>query len=82
MKNEIVLYQSDELYESLEVRIEGETVWLPINQMAQLFGRNKSVISRHLKNIFTQGELDINATVAKNATVQTEAGRKVTREIE
>jgi hypothetical protein len=48
--------------------------------MAQLFGRDKSVISRHLSNIYKEGELIQNATVAKNATVQLEAGRDVKRE--
>jgi len=47
----------------------------------QLFNRDKSVISRHLRNIYKEGELDQEATVAKNATVQVEAGRKVKREI-
>lgn len=82
MTNEIILYQSDDLPERIEVKIEEETVWLSLNQMSQLFGRDKSVISRHLRNIYTEGELDQKATVAKNATVQIEAGRKVRREIE
>ena len=82
MRNEIVLYQSDELSATLEVRIEDETVWLSLNQIAQLFDRDKSVISRHLRNIFKSGELIYDSTVAKNATVQMEAGREVKREIE
>lgn len=82
MKNEIVLYQTDELSERIEVRLENETVWLSLSQISQLFGRDKSVISRHLKNIYREGELNMEATVAKNATVQIEAGRKVKREIE
>jgi len=82
MTNERILYQSDDLPERIEVRIEEETVWLSLNQIAQLFARDKSVISRHLKNIYKEGELDMEATVAKNATVQTEAGRSVKREIE
>ena len=84
MKNEIILYQLDELPLHIEVQIdeENETFWLSLNQIAQLFERNKSVISRHLKNIFKEGELNQEATVAKNATVQMEAGREVTREIE
>ena len=82
MKNEIILYQSDELPEHIEVRLDENTVWLSLIQIAQLFNRDKSVISRHLKNIFNEGELSQEATVAKNATVQIEAGRKVKREIE
>lgn len=66
----------------VEVRLEGETVWLNLQQMAQLFGRDKSVISRHLKNIFATGELTLEATVAKNTTVQTEGSRDVTRQID
>lgn len=61
---------------------EGETCWLTLNQIAALFERDKSVISRHLSNIFKEGELNREATVAKNATVQNEGDRKVTREIE
>src|SRR5437667_8407339 len=50
--------------------------------MAELFGRDKSVISRHLRNVFASGELEREATVAKNATVQREGGREVAREVE
>ena len=82
MTNEIILYQSDDLPERIEVRLEDETVWLSLNQMTQLFGRDKSVISRHLKNIFNEGELNREATVAKYATVQYESGREVKRIIE
>lgn len=82
MKNEIILYQSDELPEHIEVRLDEDTVWLTLNQISQLFNRDKSVISRHLTNIYKEGELIKKATVAKNATVQIEAGREVKREIE
>jgi prophage antirepressor-like protein len=82
MKNEIVLYRPNELAEHIEVRLEDETVWLSLNQIAQLFDRDKSVISRHLRNIFNSGELDYDSTVAKNATVQKEAQRSVIREID
>jgi hypothetical protein len=82
MKNEIILYRPDALAEHIEVRLDEETVWLSLNQMAQLFNRDKSVISRHLKNIYKEEELIQEATVAKNATVQIEAGREVKREIE
>ncbi len=82
MKNEIILYQSDELPEHIEVILDQDTVWLSLNQISHLFNRDKSVISRHLRNIYATGELSQEATVAKNATVQIEAGRKVKREIE
>ena len=70
MKNEIILYRTDELPEHIEVRIdeEKETLWLSLNQMADLFDRDKSVISRHLKNIFKDEELDRNTVVAFFAT--------------
>ena len=60
----------------------GETVWLTLNQMAELFQRDKSVISKHIKNVFGEGELSPEPTVANFATVQTEGGRTVRREIE
>lgn len=82
MKNEIILYQADEAAERIEVKLEEDTVWLTLNQIAQLFNRDKSVISRHLSNIFKEGELDAESTVAKNATVQIESGRTVKRDIE
>ena len=57
MKNEIVIYQTKELTQHIEVRIEAETVWLNKEQIASLFGRDRSVISRHINNIFKEGEL-------------------------
>jgi len=70
MKNEIILYQSDELPEHIEVRLDkvNETFWLSLNQISGLFERDKSVISRHLKNIFKDNELDRNSVVAFFAT--------------
>lgn len=70
MKNEIILYQSDELLEHIEVQLdeENETFWLALNQIAHLFERDKSVISRHLKNIFKDNELDRDSVVAFFAT--------------
>jgi Virulence protein RhuM family len=64
------------------VRLEGDSVWLSLTQMAELFGRDKSVISRHLRNVFASGELERAATVARNATVQREGDREVVRAIE
>ena len=65
----------------IEVRLANETVWLTADQMAELFQRNKSTISRHIKNIFESGELEQNRTVAFFATVQNEGQRKVERNI-
>ncbi|MBL4775512.1 MAG: virulence protein RhuM/Fic/DOC family protein [Mariprofundus sp.] len=80
--NEILIYQTEDGLAITEVRLEAETLWLSLNQMAELFGRDKSVISRHLRNVFKEGELTREATVAKNATVQNEGEREVMREIE
>jgi hypothetical protein len=79
---EFILYQTEDGRTKLEVRFKNETVWLSLNQMADLFQRDKSVISRHIKNVFEEGELRTEATVAKSATVQPEGGKQVTREIE
>jgi prophage maintenance system killer protein len=79
---EVLVYESPDGGVRVDVRLEQETVWLSLNQMAELFGRDKSVISRHLRNVFQSGELAPAATIAKNATVQREGGRAVTREIE
>lgn len=79
--NEIVVYQPDEIV-NLEVRVENESVWLTLNQIALLFDRDKSVISRHIKNIFKEKELSEISTVAKNATVQIENGRSVVRQMD
>lgn len=66
----------------VQVKFDGGTAWLSLQQIAKLFGRDKSVISRHLSAIFKDGELDRKATVAKNATVQLEGERQIKREIE
>ena len=67
MKNEIVLYCPNELAEHIEVRIDENTVWLTQAQMILLFGRDQSVISKHIRNIFTEGELDRKSVYAKFA---------------
>jgi prophage maintenance system killer protein len=81
-KGEIIFYESEPGKDQIEVKLENDTIWLNINQIATLFERDKSVISRHLSNIYKEGELDRTSTVAKNATVQSEGGREVSREIE
>lgn len=81
-RGEVVLYGAPDGSVRLDVRLENETVWLDLNQIAALFERDKSVISKHLRGIFNSGELDRGATVAKNATVQLEGGREVVRDIE
>ena len=81
-KSEIILYQTEDGRTRIEVQFKGETAWLSLNQMAELFQRDKSVISKHIKNAFDEGELRPEATVAKFATVQTEGSRTVSRDIE
>lgn len=81
-QSSIILYQTEDGRTRVDVQFKGETVWLSLNQMAELFQRDKSVISKHIKNTFAEGELRAEATVAKFATVQTEGGRTVSRDIE
>lgn len=82
INGEIILYQSPDGKAELDVRLKDETLWLNLNQLAGLFERDKSVISRHLGNVYKTGELTKEATVAFFATVQDEGGRQVERHIE
>ena len=66
--NEIIIYQTPDGEMKIDVRMENETVWLSLDQMAELFQRDKSTISRHIKNVFDEGELDRNSVVANYAT--------------
>ena len=66
--NQIEIYQTKDKQTQVEVKFEEDTAWLSLNQIAELFKRDKSVISKHLKNIFTTKELSRNSVVAKNAT--------------
>lgn len=79
---ELLLYQTQDGQARIEVRLAGETLWLTQNQMAELFQVDKSGISRHLDNIYETGELTMEATVAKFATVQQEGARQVSRDLE
>ncbi len=79
-RNEIILFKNQGV--KLEVNLKDETVWLNLEQMAELFSRDKSVISRHINNIYKERELNKNSTVANFATVQNESGRTVTRNID
>ena len=79
---EMVVFEAPDGAIRVDVRLDRESVWLSLGQIAELFERDKSVISRHLRNIFGSGELTREATVAKNATVQDEGGRSITRTIE
>jgi len=66
--SEIKIYKTKDGKTSIEVKLEKETVWLSLNQIAELFERDKSVISRHINNVFKEGELERNSVVAKFAT--------------
>lgn len=78
----MLIYQSEDGKIKIDVRFEGETAWLSLEQMSMLFGRDKSTISRHIKNVFEEGELNLNSTVAKFATVQMEGSRNIERNID
>ncbi len=81
MKNEIVIYQTEELAQQIKVRIDEDTIWLTQAQIVSLFDSSKSNISEHIKHIFQTGELTQEATVRKFRTVRKEGNRTVTREI-
>ena len=79
---EIIKYNSVDGNRAIEVNLANETVWLSLNDLVKLFGRDKSVISRHIGNIYTEGELERGATVANYATVQKEGDRVINRHLE
>ena len=81
MKNEIILYQTDNLTAKVEVRVEDETIWLTQAQIVTLFDSSKANISEHIKHIFQTGELEKIATVRNFRTVRKEGNRTVTREL-
>lgn len=78
----LIMYTTEDGITKIQATFDKDTVWLSIDQMAELFQRNKSTISRHIKNIFEEGELSESRTVAKFATVQNEGSREVERDIE
>lgn len=80
-KGQILLYQTPDGESKIEVKLQDDTVWLSLDQMAELFQRNKSTISRHIKNVLEEGELLADSTIANFATVQNEGKRHVERQI-
>jgi hypothetical protein len=76
-ENQIVVYQPNETVR-LDVRLENETVWLNQSRLAELFGVDRTVVNRHIHNIYKTGELEELATRAKIAQVQVEGGRRWT----
>ena len=82
LNNKIVIYQSEDGKTQLDVKLEGETVWLNRQQLAELFDRDVKTIGKHINNVLKEELNDGIPTVAKFATVQTEGTRAVSREIE
>jgi death-on-curing family protein len=82
MDSQIEIYTSPDGNTEIEVHLVGDTFWLNLNEISTLFEKDKSVVSRHLKNIYREGELERISTVAKNATVQLEAKREIVRDID
>jgi prophage maintenance system killer protein len=80
--SEVIIYKAKDGRVELSVSLSSETVWLSLNQISGLFGRDKSVVSRHLSNIFKSKELAKDQTVAKFATVQKEGSKEVRRDID
>lgn len=81
-EDKIIIYKTEDEAVSVFVRFNQDTVWLTLDQMAELFDRDKSTVSRHIRNIYQEGELVREATVAKFATVQQEGNREVERALE
>lgn len=81
-ESRLVMYTTEDGLTKNEATFDQVTVWLSLDQMAELFQRDKSTISRHIKNVFSEGELVRSATVANFATVQMEGGRQVERQID
>ena len=81
-KNSIIIYQPHADQPAVDVRLEGETVWLSQRQMGELFGVDVRTISEHLSNVFSSGELEKEATIRKFRIVRREGTRNVTRSVE
>jgi hypothetical protein len=79
---QILIYQTEGGQTKIEVRLEGETLWLSQRLLAELFQVSVKTINEHLKNIYEEGELDPVATIRKFRIVQTEGGRQVAREVD
>ena len=80
--SKMIIYTTEDGLVKIEATFNDETFWLSLDQMSSLFQRDKSTISRHIKNIYKEGELVREATVANFATVQNEGDRQVERNIE
>lgn len=81
-KGDLIIYEDENDKIEIEAFLYDETIWLPLNKIAELFEKDKSDISRHINNIYNEDELNKDSTVANFATVQIEGNRKVSRNID
>ena len=82
IKGDLIIYEDENDRIEIEAFLYDETIWLPLNKIAELFDKDKSTISEHIKNIFEEQELDKNSTVGNFPTVQIEGNRRVNRNID
>lgn len=82
IKGDLIIYEDENNKIEIEAFLYDETIWLPLNKIAELFEKDKSTISEHIKNIFDEQELSKDSTVWKFPTVQIEGNRKVSRNID
>lgn len=81
-KGDLIIYEDENDKIEIEAFLYNETIWLPLNKIAELFEKNKMTISEHIKNIYNEGELDRNLTIRNFLTVQNEGNRSVRRKID
>ena len=81
LNDKIIIYQSEDGKTQLDVKLEGETVWLTQAQMVELFQTSKQNVSLHINNIYKEGELEKEATVKDYLTVQSEGARTIHRRV-
>ena len=82
IKGDLIIYEDSNDKIEIEAFLYNETIWLPLNKIAELFEKDKSTISEHIKNIFEEQELSKDSTVGNFPTVQIEGNRKVNRNID
>lgn len=80
--SDILIYKNADGTNKIDVRLEEETVWLTQAQLCELFQKSKATISEHIKNVFEEGELELDSTVRKYRTVQVGGSRNVERELD
>ncbi len=81
-KGDLIIYEDENDKIEIEAFLYDETIWLPLNKIAELFEKDKSTISEHIKNIYDEQELSRDSTVGKFPTVQIEGNRSVNRNID